>query len=55
MSESLFGPVTLLKKRLRTGVFLQIFKNTFFHGKKGGCLYRLPKKESTGEFTKNFL
>ena len=32
MSESLFGPVTLLKKRLRTGVFLKIFKNIFFHG-----------------------
>ena len=32
MSESLFGPVILLKKRLRTGVFLEIFKNIFFHG-----------------------
>ena len=32
MSESLFGPVNLLKKRLRTDVFLKIFKNTFFHG-----------------------
>ena len=26
------GPATLLKKKLHTGVFLRIFKNTFFHG-----------------------
>ena len=26
------GPATLLKKRLRTGVFLRIFNNNFFHG-----------------------
>ena len=26
------GPATLLKKRLRTGVFLRIFYNNFFYG-----------------------
>ena len=50
------GPATLLKKRLRIGVFLKILKNTFFSpSTSSGCLHWLPKTESTGEFTKNFL
>ena len=50
------GPANVFKKRLCTSFFLRIFKNTFFSwSTSGGCLYWLPKKEPTGEFTKNFL
>ena len=34
------GPATLLKKRLRIGVFLKILKNTFFSpSTSSGCLH----------------
>ena len=50
------GPATLFKKRLRTDVFLRIFKNNFFHrARLVAASTDCQKKESTGEFTKNFL
>ena len=50
------GPATLFKKRLRTDVFLRIFKNTFFHrARLVAASTDCQKKESTGELTKNFL
>ena len=50
------GPATLFKKRLRTDVFLRIFKNTFFHrARLVAASTDCQKKEYTGEFTKTFF
>ena len=51
-----FRTCNFIKKETPYRCFPENFQEHLFsRSTPGGCLYRLPKKESTGEFTKNFL